>query len=180
MKYIWLVFIAVISLLISCAKIDESKKQNCYIGRIRISRQSHFEGHNIYVSLRIINNTNDTIFTPTNDSSVPLPRSAFVGRINYDKIEFREWKSDTRILPKDSISIRLISLYYRPKTNDSVFLSEIKNLNIEYVYPKRNQQVSSKYIKEIHIQRTPKTKFEILEDNKSIEGIFLFGNEEFK
>jgi len=40
-------------------------------------------------------------------------------------------------------------------------------------YPKSNQQVSNKYIKEINIQRTPKTKFEILEDNKSIEGIFL-------
>jgi hypothetical protein len=182
MKYICLVLIVASSHLISCTHIEKSKKQNCNIGRIRISRHNDDSsgGYHIYVSLKIVNNTNDTLFLPSSDSIGQFPRSAFIGRITHDKIEFRELRSRSKILPKDSIYVRLVSLYYKPITNDSIFIKEIKKLNIEYEYLKSNKQTSSKYIKEINVQRTSKTRFEILEDNKSVEDVFLFGNEEFK
>jgi len=180
MKYIWLVIVTVLSVFISCTQIVESEKQSCYVGRIRISKHCHSESYNIYVSLKMVNNTNDTLFLPTSDSIVPFPRSAFVGCLYHDKIKFSELGNRSKILPKDSIYIRLVSLYYKPKTNDSIFLKEIQKVKVEYEYPNSKPQIPCKYIKEINIQRTPKTKFEILEDDKSIEGIFLFGNEEFK
>ena len=182
MKYVKLAIFGVISFIISCTQVDESAKTRCYIGRIKISKQTYLGSYNIYMSLKLINNTIDTLFFPTNDSikRTVFPHSAFVAHMFNDKIEFRELRKRSKILPRDSISILLFSTYYKPKTNDSIFLKEIQKVKVEYEYPKSNQQVSNKYIKEINIQRTPKTKFEILEDNKSIEGIFLFGNEEFK
>jgi hypothetical protein len=182
MKYAKMVIIVISLFSISCMRIDESAKTRCYIGRIKISKQSYLGSYNIYVSLKLINNTSDTLFFPTNDSiDLPVfPRSAFVGHVLHDSIIFRELRRRDKIYPKDSISILLFSTYYKPKTTDSIFLKEIQKVDVEYEYPVTNYQDKNRYIKKIHIQRTPKTKFEILEDNKSIEGIFLFGNEEFR
>jgi len=182
MKYARLAILAVLSFLVSCTQIDESAKTRCYIGRIKISKQTYLGSYNIYVSLKLINNTIDTLFFPTNDSikRTVFPHSAFVAHMFNDKIEFRELRKRSKILPKDSICILLFCTYYIPKTNDSIFLKEIQKVKVEYEYPNSKPQIPCKYIKEINIQRTPKTKFEILEDDKSIEGIFLFGNEEFK
>lgn len=182
MKYVKLTIIAISLFSISCMRVDEDAKIRCYIGRIKISKQSYLGSYNIYVSLKLINNTSDTLFFPTNDSIdlTVFPRSAFVTHMLNDKIKFRMLRKKTKILPMDSIRILLFSTYYKPKTSDSIFLREIQKANIEYEYPVTNYQAKNRYIKKIRIQRTSKTKFEILEDNKSIEGIFLFGNEEFK
>lgn len=177
MKHIRLIIVIGVSFLFSCNQIDDREKISCYVGSIRTSWQSDTEVYDIFISLRMVNNSYDTIFRPTIDSLVPFPRSVFVGRILHDNIEFREWKSKTKILPKDSIVIRLICLNYRPKTNDSIFLRDIESVNIEYELPESTKQSFNKYIKEKQLQRTSMTRFEVLGDNQTLGREFRLWDE---
>lgn len=178
-------FLVTLIFFINCShkKSNNEPEIDCYIGRIKLIEYPSFDSYNIYASLKIKNNTKDTIYIPPYDSFriYYYEKSYFIGQIESDTIHF-EQLTDHRILPNDSVRVLLIRQLYKPKVADSLFIKEIKNMNIEYSYKNEEEDKETtifNYIRDIKIQKTNHTRFEKLDDYAGIEA-FEFGNLEFE
>jgi hypothetical protein len=153
----------------------------CYIGKVKISKFPNLGGYNIYVSLKVINKTKDTIFTPSYDlpSYTSSSKSYFIGQIDSERIDMERITGKSKIPPNDSIRILLFYRLYKPRVTDSLFVTKIKNMKIEYKYTNKTN-ASLNYMRVAKIQRTKYTRLVILNNYTYVEHAFLFGNEEFK
>lgn len=184
MKIYCMLLIVVLFGLNSCVHTNENPNITgiyCYIGKIKISKLPHLGRYNIYISLKVINKTKDTVYTPSYNLSsyIPLSKSYFIGQFDSENIDFDRINGKSKIKPNDSIRILLFYRLYKPKIADSLFISKIKNIKIEYKYTNKTN-TSLNYMRVAKILRTKHTKFVILKNYTNVEGAFLFGNEEFK
>lgn len=155
---------------------------DCYVGRVKISEYPEFESFNIYLSIKMINNTKDTIFVPPPyDSLFPevISNSYFMGQIESDEIYFNKIRRNSYIPPYDSIKILLYHDLYKPKVADSLFIKEMENMTIKYKY-EDEPIIPLNYARDVKIHMTNHSKVVVLYDYTGIEGAWEFGNREFE
>ena len=187
MKKCILIFVVLITILSGCRnRKNKSSEIVCTVDKIMVSDfptkkgfdpilKRRYHSFNIYVSLLLINNTRDTINIPFINNSINkkeiLDRSLFIGYIKDTKINFLRVDNENEISPKDSIRILLYTSHFKPTVNDSLFICQLKNIQLTYEFDDKIDS-KNKYLNKLVINNTKQGIYSQLGNNINPEVAF--------
>ena len=177
MKYV--IFLIFILFLPQCSQqqgVNNKTKFEAYLGNIKVSKNTGTRTFHIFVSAMMINNTDSTFFIKVGKTNSLLKvKTNFIGVIGEDTVSFDAIRFPARFEAHDTIYCVLKHLFYKPKMPDSLFLDNIKCMELIYSLPKdsiKGKYNFCEYLDYLYFERQDSSKFVILDDDK-VESGFL-------